>query len=397
MDPAAAAACWQKLLDAVARCQGCLVAQVAGLNRDAWEQSLAPVQAARRHVELCWLGQAGTDLGGAARQALVCDAPARDLAMAGLRRTLPAVEAAGCDPFNVVSLAALPMAATTDVDRPAASAWLLAVQTVSHSAAGVYDLPLDECLPQRAPLAVAVGLVELLADCGQPSPAVRLRGVPSGRWHSRSVAVAPAAWRQLLLGRTRVAALGAVSPECAEARQAIFPGAFNPRHSGHRAMARAAARILGTTVAHELSMDNVDKPPLDYLAIHARISQFARDEQVWLSRAATFLEKAALFPGATFIVGADTVARIAEPRYYRSAPAGGDCSMVGPARDVRDAAIEALAAAGCRFLVFGRRWEGAFRTLDNLALPEPLRRLCDGVSEQAFRHDICSTDLRQLS
>ena len=77
--------------------------------------------------------------------------------------------------------------------------------------------------------------------------------------------------------------------------------------------------------------------------------------------APTFVEKAAIFPGATFIVGADTLARIAEPRYY------------GNDREACAKALEAIAAAGCRFLVFGRRTQKRFESLADLALPPVLR------------------------
>ncbi len=66
----------------------------------------------------------------------------------------------------------------------------------------------------------------------------------------------------------------------------------------------------------EISVRNVDKPPLDYLEIGQRVAQIPADEEVWLTRAATFDEKSRLFPGATFIVGVDTLQRIVEPRYY---------------------------------------------------------------------------------
>src|SRR5207245_1087635 len=124
-------------------------------------------------------------------------------------------------------------------------------------------------------------------------------------------------------------------------RRIVFPGAFDPRHDGHRRMARLAAERLGLTVEHEISILNVDKPPLDFIEMQRRLEQFTDDERLWYTRAATFVEKAALFPGCTFVVGADTIARIAEAKYY------------GHDGQARDRAIAAIAAAGCRFLVFG--------------------------------------------
>ena len=103
---------------------------------------------------------------------------------------------------------------------------------------------------------------------------------------------------------------------------------------------------------------------------------------VLLTRAATFVEKAALVPGAVFVVGADTIARIADEKYY-----DGD-------REKRDSAIAAIAARGCRFLVFGRVVDGRFLLPSELNLPSQLRELCDEVRESEFRQDVCSTELR---
>jgi hypothetical protein len=81
-------------------------------------------------------------------------------------------------------------------------------------------------------------------------------------------------------------------------------------------------------------------------------------------------------------VGADTVVRIADPRYY----AGEEQGLA--------AALAEIAAHGCRFLVFGRQLEGRFQTLSELAIPAALRTLCDEVPAAEFREDVSSTELR---
>ncbi len=189
---------------------------------------------------------------------------------------------------------------------------------------------------------------------------------------------APADMQDLLAGRTSV--VRPLSAQGASPR-AIFPGAFDPLHAGHRKMAAAAQQMLGCDVAFEISIDNVDKPLLDFIEIDCRRRQFSGRDAVWLTRAGTFVKKAQLFPGATFVVGADTIERIGHQRYY------GDQAAL-------DAAIESIAADGCRFLVFGRVTDGRFRTLDDLRLPETLARLCREVPENTFREDVSSTQLR---
>jgi hypothetical protein len=148
-------------------------------------------------------------------------------------------------------------------------------------------------------------------------------------------------------------------------------------------MAAIAGELLGTAAEFEMSIDNVDKPTLDYIEIESRLAQFAPDQVVWLTRAATFLAKARLFRGAVFVVGADTLARIADVRYYDSEQA-------------RDAAIDEIARLGCRFLVFGRVGDrGRFVVPHELKLPPALERLCQSVPEDRFREDISSTDIRR--
>lgn len=184
-------------------------------------------------------------------------------------------------------------------------------------------------------------------------------------------------WQDLLLGKVESVAQGGTASE------AILPGAFNPLHDGHRRMAHIAAEILGEPVALEISILNVDKPPLDYYEMQRRMGQFDADQPVWLTRAATFQEKSKLFHGATFVVGTDTLRRIADPRYYGDDP------------DVCQAALERIAGRGCRFLVFGRDLGTGFMKLSDLELPEVLRAICQGVPASRFREDVSSSAIRK--
>ena len=204
--------------------------------------------------------------------------------------------------------------------------------------------------------------------------ALNLPAPAPGRGHgapTHEVAEADAALRALLAGERDAVGPGRPS--------AIFPGAFNPLHDGHRRIAAWAANRLGTAVAAEICIRNVDKPPLNFHDMLARRKQFPTAPP-WFTNAATFVAKARVFAPVVFIVGTDTLARIAQAKYY---PAGG-----------LDAAIAELGASGCRFLVFGRHAAGRFVALEDLALPAALKALCDGVGEAEFRCDLSSTALR---
>jgi nicotinamide mononucleotide (NMN) deamidase PncC len=190
---------------------------------------------------------------------------------------------------------------------------------------------------------------------------------------------APVAWQELMFD-TRQSVFHSTGDRTDV--RVVFPGAFNPLHAGHLQMADIAARRLNAPVHFEISVENVDKPPLDYTEMDERAAQFAGNKlPLWFTRAPTFAEKALLFPKATFIVGADTIVRIGRSQYY-------------PASNL-DVALEQIARQGCRFLVFGRVCDGKYATLADLSLPDSLRRLCDEVTGAEFREDVSSTELRQ--
>lgn len=129
-------------------------------------------------------------------------------------------------------------------------------------------------------------------------------------------------------------------------------------------------------------MVNVDKPPLEEAITLDRLAQFAGRWPVYVSRAATFAAKAALFPGVTFVVGYDTAIRILDARYYNNTPAE------------RDAALAGMRALGCRFVVAGRLdASDVFQPAETLAAPPHLADLFQPLP--GFRYDISSTALRE--
>ncbi|KKH45298.1 hypothetical protein [Methanosarcina sp. 1.H.A.2.2] len=137
-------------------------------------------------------------------------------------------------------------------------------------------------------------------------------------------------------------------PEKPEEIKLVFSGSFDPCHKNHVFMAMCASKEYNAPVHFEISLTNVDKPPIDFISLSQRLDSLRKykDEAfmggVCLTRAPLFLQKADLFPNSTFIIGGDTFNRLFDAKYY-------DSTVDTPA------IIRSFKEKNVRFMVFHRK------------------------------------------
>jgi hypothetical protein len=168
----------------------------------------------------------------------------------------------------------------------------------------------------------------------------------------------------------------------------LFPASFNPLHDAHLGLAKIASEISGHPCHFEMTIANADKAPLDYTEIYRRFESFDEQEwegDLWVTRLPTFVEKAEYFAPITFVVGADTVGRICDPRFY----GGSETKML--------AALQRMSDLGTKFMCFARKIDGEIIEAFSSNPPEVFIQMATAIGSSVFASSISSTEIRRGS
>lgn len=356
------------------------VVAVAGAGTEAISWLLGVAGASRTVLEILvpYASSSLTEFVGSEPDQFVSEETAAAMAKSAYRRALQLRE--GASP--VVGIACT---ATIATDRPKRGDHRCHIAAWSGSGVSTYNLTFVKGLRDRAgedEIASKLVLRALAESATIPFDA-DLHMDPSERVQTTTVTY-PDAIAALMAGHIEQAVIHPDGQQRADepVRGGILSGSFNPLHEGHEEMAKAASHIIGDAVSYELSVANVDKPPLQEDEVRRRVAQFAGKEDIVLTRVPVFYEKATLLSGCTFIIGVDTAVRLFDPRYYGNSAA----QML--------LAFEQMRRRGCNFLVAGRVSGDTFQTLADVPVPHGIASMFTAMPESAFRSDISSTQIR---
>lgn len=166
-----------------------------------------------------------------------------------------------------------------------------------------------------------------------------------------------------------------------------LPATLNPLHDGHRKMCERAEHEMSMRASYLVSSSSAHKGAMSLQQIltiagtvraerwrpeHTpRSVEFTRNEPL-------FIDKARNRPGSTFIIGADAMARMLDPKWGHDVP-----SML---EEMRNLDVE--------FLVMGREIDGKWTECRDIPVPWPNQMLFRPLPG---RMDISSTQLREAT
>ena len=160
----------------------------------------------------------------------------------------------------------------------------------------------------------------------------------------------------------------------------ILSGSFNPLHEGHIELLKASSKEFKKNPLFEISIKNVDKSEINFNDLMDRINQFKSLGKLVVTNSEKFEEKSKIFKESIFVVGYDTALRLVDNKYYDD--------------DFRKS-LKIIEKNNCSFLVSGRFINKKYKNPNNINF-EGYDYLFNILSEEKFRIDISSTELRRL-
>jgi len=160
----------------------------------------------------------------------------------------------------------------------------------------------------------------------------------------------------------------------------ILSGSFNPLHEGHIELLKASSKEFKKNPLFEISIKNVDKSEVNFNDLMDRINQFKSLGKLVVTNSAKFEEKSKIFKESIFVIGYDTALRLVDNKYYND--------------DFRKS-LKIIEKNNCSFLVSGRFINKKYKKPNNINFEE-YDYLFNILSEEKFRIDISSTELRRL-
>jgi nicotinic acid mononucleotide adenylyltransferase len=125
----------------------------------------------------------------------------------------------------------------------------------------------------------------------------------------------------------------------------IFPGSFNPPHTGHWGISRTVQRVFGSAPIFNICATPPHKEALTVQMMLSRAKMLEGEHVIFTQNDSTFLSKARVRPGSKFVIGADTLIRMMDEKWGHP---------IGPM-------LEEFLSLGTTFLVFGRECEDGYK------------------------------------
>jgi nicotinic acid mononucleotide adenylyltransferase len=279
--------------------------------------------------------------------------------------------APGTNPKNLLGVAVTASLAT-NYSKKGEHKFFIAIQTYKYSSSFSYSFVKGELTREEEEQVVTDHIIKAIAQ----SCEVQNHKISENSSLKIKTVEAEKNWVKLVDSKIDFVSSSNRIPEL------IFPGSFNPFHSGHNSMSELAEKKTGLGLAYEICIQNADKPPLSYHEIEKTLNQFNHGHEWVLTKAGKFTDKAALFPNSVFIIGADTLTRILDEKFYLNR------------QDMLNQ-LDLFNSHNINFLVFGRKIKNNFIDLNSVTIPEHIDKRFSGFGEEIFRDDISSTLIRK--